>query len=299
MTKAYNPLSAYFRAPKLQVKIPSRGKFYSDDILEMPESGELPVMAMTAKDEVIMKNPDSLLNGESVVNLIKSCVPCVKNPRKLINNDVDVLLVAIQAATYGDDIEVKAKNPNDPDGEPVVGHVSATLALEIIEELEESVLVNTPGGLQIEIRPVTYDQTLKAGIASFKTSRALNGLSEVEDEMERIKVFSESFEQIAQLSFEMLVDSIYKITLPDGNVVEDRAFIREFLVNTDNSLGKKIQEGVESMNKIGLAKEMMFQPEVPEGENPDNEKYQSFIAPVSFDPVGFFTASLRELSQAK
>ena len=55
--KQHNPLSAHFRAPKLFTPIPSAGKFYKDAVVEMPETLELPVFAMTAKDEMIMKNP--------------------------------------------------------------------------------------------------------------------------------------------------------------------------------------------------------------------------------------------------
>ena len=112
MSNTPNPLSEYFRSPKLYVRLPSGGKFYTKDIVEYPESGELPVFPMTAKDELIMKNPDSLLNGEAVSQLIKSCVPNVKNVREMISNDVDVLLIAVQGATHGDDIEVTAPCPS-------------------------------------------------------------------------------------------------------------------------------------------------------------------------------------------
>ena len=67
MAKQHNPLSSFYRAPKLYAKLPSLGKYYSEDIIEMPDSGELPVFAMTANDELLMKNPDALLNGEAVV----------------------------------------------------------------------------------------------------------------------------------------------------------------------------------------------------------------------------------------
>ena len=109
MSNTPNPLSEYFRSPKLFVKLPTGGMFYDKDIVEYPESGELPVFPMTAKDEVMMKNPDALLNGEAVCSLISSCVPNVKNPRLMISNDVDTLLIAIQGATNGDDIEVSAE----------------------------------------------------------------------------------------------------------------------------------------------------------------------------------------------
>ena len=45
-----NPLKKYFRQPKLYINLPSKGKFYPAGSLNMPETGELPVFPMTAKD---------------------------------------------------------------------------------------------------------------------------------------------------------------------------------------------------------------------------------------------------------
>ena len=54
MSNNNNPLAGHFRTPKLYTGLPSAGKFYSEDILEMPSSGELPVFPMTAKDEIML-----------------------------------------------------------------------------------------------------------------------------------------------------------------------------------------------------------------------------------------------------
>lgn len=67
-----NPLSQFFRQPKIYMTLPSKGKFYPPDALDMPENGELPVFAMTAKDELLMRTPDALMNGASTVEVIKS-----------------------------------------------------------------------------------------------------------------------------------------------------------------------------------------------------------------------------------
>src|SRR6056297_2390222 len=104
MTNNINPLSSFYRAPKLYSRLPSNGIFYTNEVIDVDESAEVAVYAMTAKDEMIMKNPDALLNGEAVAQVIASCVPQVKQPKQLISNDVDTLLIAIQGATYGDDI---------------------------------------------------------------------------------------------------------------------------------------------------------------------------------------------------
>lgn len=80
MTNQTNPLVNHFRSPKLYVKLPSGTSLYSEDVIEIPESGEVPIFPMTAKDEIMMKNPDALLNGEATTQLLMSCCPNIKKP---------------------------------------------------------------------------------------------------------------------------------------------------------------------------------------------------------------------------
>ena len=73
--------AGHFRSAKIYITLPSEGKYYPDDCLDMPESGELPVMPMTAKDELALKTPDALLSGQATVDLIQSCIPNIKNAK--------------------------------------------------------------------------------------------------------------------------------------------------------------------------------------------------------------------------
>lgn len=283
MSNTQNPLSGYFRSPKLYTRLPTLGKFYTEDIVELPENGELAIFAMTAKDEMIMKNPDALLNGEAVAKVIQSCVPAVKQPRKLISNDVDTLLIAIQGATNGDEIEVSDKCPIC--GHQDSGIVSVEGILETMTVLEETYKCALPNGLVVEIQPFTYESTVKAGIANFRTSRSLQSLTTIEDEMEQLKAFNENFVQIAALNFDLIVDSVASIagTDPEGEkfIVTDRGSIREFLENSESAVGKQIEQSIEKVSKLGVNKRVML--ECPE--------HGEFEASVAFDPVNFSTAS--------
>ena len=105
-----NPLKKYYRVPKLYVNLPSGGKF--NDIGEKASNGEIPVYAMTAKDEIVMRNPDALLNGDAVIQIIKSCAPEIHDTRNLPVCDVDILLIAIRMATHGSVLETKLISPH-------------------------------------------------------------------------------------------------------------------------------------------------------------------------------------------
>ena len=288
MSNTPNPLSEYFRSPKLYVKLPTGGKFYTPDIVEYPESGELPVFPMTAKDELIMKNPDALLNGEAVSQLILSCVPNVKNVREMISNDIDVLLVAVQGATHGDDIEVTAPCPSCDNA--ITGIASVEGAIESMVELEEVYKVDAAPDLQIAIKPFKYKNTIQAGIASFQSSRSLQVLGELPDDMDKLKVFNESFMKMADMNYQLIVDAVHSVTIgkgKDAQNITDREHIKEFLDNCEATIGKAVETAVTEVNKIGIQKTMMFLCEECEVEKGPNE----FEAGINFDPVNFFTAS--------
>jgi hypothetical protein len=278
MSNTPNPLSGHFRSPKLYVKIPSGGKFYTSDILDYPDSGELPIFPMTAKDELIMKNPDALLNGEAINQLISSCVPNVKKVNQLISNDVDVLLVAIQGATHGDDIEVSTPCPTCE--ETISGVASVEGAIETMAILDEVYTVKFED-LEIEIKPFKYENTITAGIASFQSTRSLQALADIPDDMDKLKVFNENFMRMADMNYTLIVDAVHSIKIED-NIVTDRGHIREFLDNCEASIGNAIEQQVTEINKIGINKSMQFECE---------ECNETFEAPISFDPVNFFTAS--------
>ena len=78
MTENTNPLNKYFRQASIYVSLPS-GTNYPTDVVAPSETGEIGVMAMTAKDEIRFKTPDALMNGQGVVDVIQSCVPAIKN----------------------------------------------------------------------------------------------------------------------------------------------------------------------------------------------------------------------------
>jgi hypothetical protein len=288
MSNTPNPLSEYFRSPKLYVRLPSGGKFYTNDVVEYPESGELPIFPMTAKDELIMKNPDALLNGEAVSQLITSCVPNVKNVREMISNDVDVLLIAIQGATHGDDIEVTAPCPSCENA--ITGIASVEGAIESMVELEDIYQVEAAQDLKIAIKPFKYKNTIEAGIASFQSSRSLQVLGELPDDMDKLKVFNESFMKMADMNYQLIVDAVYSVTIgkgKDSQVITDREHIKEFLDNCEATIGKAVETAVTEVNKIGIQKTMMFTCEECEVEKGPKE----FEAGINFDPVNFFTAS--------
>jgi len=281
-----NPLKNHFRAPKLFTRLPSAGNFYADGVLELSATGEVEIYAMTSRDEVMMRNPDALLNGESVAQIITSCAPAVKRPRDLLGADVDAIMVAIQGATYGDEVTVETSCPEC--GNAVVGAGSVQASLATMKDVPADVKIQTPDDLTIELRPVTYETTIAAGVSNFQNTRSMQSIALIEDDLEKLKAFNESYMKMAELNFLVILDSIYSISGTDEEgeefIVTDRDNIREYMENCASDIGKKVTEHVNILGEAGIDKTIKIQCQ-------EEECGHIFETNLEFDPVNFSTAS--------
>lgn len=281
-----NPLKGHFRAPKIFTRLPSSGAFYNEGVLELNDTGEVEIYAMTSRDEVLMRNPDALLNGESVSQIISSCAPQIKKPRELLGADVDALMVAIQGATYGDEVRVETSCPEC--GNTVVGAGSVQASLSTMKNVPTDVKVETDNGLTIELRPVTYETTIAAGVSNFQNARSMQSIADIEDDLEKLKAFNESYMKMAELNFLVILDSIYSISGTDQNgeefIVTDRENIREFMENVETDIGKRVTEQVNILQEAGIDKNVKIQCQ-------EESCGHVFETNLEFDPVNFSTAS--------
>ena len=88
-----NPLQKHFRQPAVYLRLPAGGRFWDSKALEMPESMEIPIYPMTIKDEITIKTPDALMNGQGVVDVIHSCCPSIKNAWATPSVDLDAIFI--------------------------------------------------------------------------------------------------------------------------------------------------------------------------------------------------------------
>jgi hypothetical protein len=283
MTKKQS-LQDFYRSPKLYVQIPSGGTFYNDDVIDWPETNELPILGMTPKDEMIIRNPDALLNGDAVLRLIKSCVPNIKKPEDIIAPDMELLLVAIRAASEKDKtISVDEKCPKCEHENSF--SLDLSVAVQDFEPIGELSEFNLSNGLTIAVKPANYlysVQTAKQMIEQANNLASI-GKDEFDTEDQRLETIGNAFEKMAQYNYAVLVNSIRYIKIPDSDVVvNDYEEIVEFVDNVESKIGKEIDQAVSRINNGGINK--IFKTEC---ENCGNE----LEIPVDFDPVTFFLTS--------
>lgn len=227
-----NPLRKYFRQAKVYITLPSQGAYWPAGTIDMPDNGELPIFAMTAKDELIMKTPDALLNGEATVSVIESCVPNIKNAWKLPSVDLDTILIAIRIATYGDKMDVSASVPNTD--------LEKTYTLDLRQVLNKLVTntfdnVITINGMTVHLRPLTYEEFTEASMKTFEEQRIFTLVNDDEmSDADKIKKFNQSFKKLTELTVFTITKSIVKIEVGE-DVVSNPDHIREFIENVDKS----------------------------------------------------------------
>lgn len=277
-----NPLKQYFRSVKFYTKVPSGTTYYTKDVVEFNDDGELGVSPMTAKDEVKLKNPDALLNGSAIAEVIKSCVPAVKQPNKLLSNDTEALMSAIRHATYGDEIDIKVACPSCKKDNKFgigIGHSLSTMTF-----LEDEYKIGTADGIEIYVRPSTYDEIIKGYKSQFEQQQLAKAVKDKTlSEEEKIKIYSRAFTTMSDVNASLVTDCVIKIVVTEsGLAVTDREHIREFLEGSSNSVFKSINNMLTEINAVGVKKQFTAVCE---------HCKHHWEADIDLNPVNFFTES--------
>jgi hypothetical protein len=247
-----NPLKQYFRQFKMYLKVPSGTSYYKPGIIEFTDKGEIGILPMTGKDELALKNPDALLNGEALIEVLTSCVPAVKQPRALLTNDIDALITAIRYATYNDALETTLKCPKCTHENTF--KLDLQYALDNMAELEPEYVINLDNGLSVFVKPYSFPELLKALHAQFeqtKLSRAIE--SQTLSDEQRSAIFTTSFKQVAIIKFELMTAGVVKVVDDSQGInVSDPKFIKDFLQNIDKKSVDKIGDLIDEINQIGI-----------------------------------------------
>jgi hypothetical protein len=243
-----NPLIGYMRQPKIYIRLPSNGLFWEEGSINMPENNELPVYSMTAKDELIFKTPDALMNGQAMVDVIQSCMPNIKDAWKCAGIDVDLILIAIRIATYGSMMTLSHTVPGTD--ETVEHQIDLTAVMDQILSTTQWVdTVEIGPGIICGIRPLSYKHMTDVSIRTFESQKTMRSIadSDLSDE-QKVELFNQSMSKLTDLTVEMIAESIFYVKTPD-TFVEDPVFIREFIQNADAGLTQKIQDVINENKK--------------------------------------------------
>jgi hypothetical protein len=253
MTENANPLKRFYRQPQISIRLPSQEKYYTPDTVLKTATGEHPVLPMTSMDELAFRTPDSLMNGQATVDVIKSCVPTILDPWRLVSYDIDTVLLAIRIASYGETMDVNFTVPVTNEKMTQVVNLPALLDTVRAQTITDSCTLDN--GLVITVNPLTYKQVADSQIKSFEYQRMYVQVSQSElSAEEKTKQFTNSFKKLSDLNFQLMSDNISKITLPTGEVVTDQKDIKDFIRNADSKMIKEIEEKLITIRQMGSVK---------------------------------------------
>ena len=279
-----NPLSKYYRQPQIYITLPSKGRYYPPDVFTPTETGEIPVLPMTAKDEMAFKTPDAMMNGQATVDVIKSCIPNFKDPWKMTNYDTDTVLLAIRIATYGETMDITYTAPISNESKTTTLNIPALL--ESLKNLDIRDEATTSSGFKFKIEPLTYEKLTRIQIAQFEQQKIYSNVADSGlPESEKNLRFADSYKKINAVNFSLVVESIKEITTPDGDIVNDRKQIADFIDNCDAGTTADIEKKLSELRvqcQIKPIKIKATDEEIKKGVP------ASYEVPVSFDNSNFF-----------
>jgi hypothetical protein len=239
-----NPLIKYFRKPKIYVTLPTGGRFNPE--LKTTLLDEVGVSAMSAIDEISLRNPEALLNGEAIKGVIESCVPTIGDPMKLCNIDIEALFLAIQYATYGNDLTHEHTCSNCKEIAEYKIDVNEILNRFPDIDYIDPILFED---VNIHVRPPTLENVTRMALIDLEQKKIIQNLQKVDDDTEDMDIASKfytSFKKIATFNVDMLANAISRIESPDA-VVEDTNMISEFLQNVPTTVVGQLNTAIEKI----------------------------------------------------
>lgn len=236
-----NPLQQYFRQPSIYIRLPSSGKHYPEGALDMPPNGEVPVLPMTAVDEITYRTPDALFNGSAMVSVIQSCVPNIKNAWAIPAVDVDAILTGIRIASYGHSMSIDSTCPackHESEYE-----VDLRTVMDQIRSPDYSQSIRH-GDLEFYFRPMNYKNLNDNNQTQFDQQKLIAMIPDAEiPEMDKVSAISDALRKITVMTIDALCQSIAAVRTPQALVTEPE-FIRELMQNCDRNVFNSVRDHI-------------------------------------------------------
>jgi len=279
----HNPLVSFMRQPKIYIRLPSGGEYWPNNSLVVSENEEYPVYSMTAKDELMLKIPDAVISGQAVVEVIQHCMPNIKNAWMVPSIDLDVILIAIRLATYGEQMTTPITI-----GEDTVDYVVDLRV--VMDNLQQQItwdpVVSINDDLTVFVRPMNYKQISEGAVKTFETQKILQLVNnESMSEEDKLAAFKDSFNKLTDITIGMVQSSIYRVDSSQGST-ENTEFIKEFVDNVDKDLFNAVQTHVEALKENNTIRPLLV--EVTEEMKQQGITGDTVTVPLVFDPATFF-----------
>ena len=252
---ASNPLIKHFRQPAIYIQLPSKGRYWEDPAaISIPETGELAIYPMTTKDEITLRTPDALMNGQGVVEVIQSCIPSIKNAWKMPSVDTDAVLIAMRIASYGHNMEFEGTCPKCSESHTYGLDMRTMLAQIRCPNYDTIMDLQT---VNIKFKPQSYLQSIQVNQAQFEMQKYEKLINSLDDENieEKTKIAGAQVRRLNEVATEMLTNATeYIIDVESGTKIDRKDYIKEFYNNVESKVVQQINEWLGELIKDSTPK---------------------------------------------
>ena len=240
-----NPLSAYFRQPSLYIQLPSGGRYWPEGSVQIPVTGELAVLSMTAADEILLKTPDALFNGEATVRLIQNCVPAIQDAWQTPMLDLESILISIRIASVSESLTIETQCPQCSGRSDFELDLKQLLQDVNIDIWKQPLIV---GPLTFTFSPISFYTQTQYNNQLFQYRKRYQQLGQVEDLDQKTALNSEVINNINRLEIQYMIDTIQSISAA-GQQVSDPEHISEFMTNCEKQIYSQVQQHTEELRR--------------------------------------------------
>jgi hypothetical protein len=279
-----NPLTAYMRQPKIYITLPSGGKYWTPGSLKPSATGEYPVYSMTAQDELLLKIPDALMNGQAVVDVIQHCMPDVLDAWGCSTLDLDVILIAIRIATYG---EIMTTPVTFGEGLELDYQLDLrTIKDQLINQIDWDPAVVISPEMTVFVKPLIYREFSESSVQTFETQKIMQIVNSEElGDDDKLRLFKESFTKLTQVTLGTVQKSVYQIDTAQGSTA-NLDHIAEFINNVDKEVFNRIQGHLDRLRDQNQLKPITVA--VTDEMRERGFTGDSVEVPITFDAATFF-----------
>ena len=278
-----NPLNKYFRKPAISISLPTQGEFYAPGALDFDNDKELNVLPMTARDEMMMNSPDALLNSSATIDVIKSCVPGIRDPWSMPVIDLDTVLLGVRIASLGESMDISVIVPKVE--ETISYTVDLRVMMDQIDRAKFDPYVVLEPTLTVKVKPMSYRQLTNLQLRTYEQQRMITQVAQGKmSASEKNKEFNEIFNRMTNLTLDNMKEAVLEINA-DGDVITENTYISEFVDNMQAEMASKIRTHIDGQNSLGKIKPITVQ--VPE-DMVKKGAPTTFGSPLSLDNSNFF-----------
>ena len=275
MTKT---LQDFYRHKEIYIKLPTEGKWYTSQT-NLNDQNEIGIRPLSFKDEMLLSIPDSIYNGQSLFEILKSILPDMENPYEILMPDVDVVLLASRINSNEGELSAEATCTHCGTQEQYnIKIVNVLNQIKVINPIE----LELDNGLIISFKPNSLRSVTTNQIKITEMTSILSTFNKDDDKETQHKLFSESLEKTAAANLVLIADTIEYVLLPSGDKITDLQAILDWISNSDSNTVKKLQNMSNQINQNGLNKNFKF-------ECSNEQCGKEFTSPVEFNPTFFFT----------